>query len=208
MGLLVSPDIFQEKMSELMTGLDFACAYLDDLLFISTETGFDKDLEKLEQVQNQLSEAGLKINAVKSFFGRTNLEYLVYNISREGIRPSQKKVDAILQMKPPTMRKQLRRFIGMVNYYRDMWPLRSHLLAPLSSLTSAKVKWKWTSEHQEAFDKMKALIAKETLLVTFPDFSQEFEIHTDASKLQLGACISQNGKRTVSERLPNIFKIW
>jgi hypothetical protein len=81
----------------------------------------------------------------------------------------------------------------MVNYYRDMWPLRSHLLAPLSSLTSAKVKWKWTTEHQEAFDKMKALIAKETLL-TFPDFSQEFEIHTDASKLQLGACISQNGK--------------
>jgi RNase H-like domain found in reverse transcriptase len=42
---------------------------------------------------------------------------------------------------------------------------------------------------------MKALIAKETLL-TFPDFSQEFEIHTDASKLQLGACISQNGKPT------------
>jgi hypothetical protein len=51
----------------------------------------------------------------------------------------------------------------MVNYYRDMWPLRSHLLAPLSSLTSSKVKWKWTTDHQESFDKMKALIAKETL---------------------------------------------
>jgi hypothetical protein len=81
----------------------------------------------------------------------------------------------------------------MVHFYRDMWPLRSHLLAQLSSLTSAKVKWKWTTEHQEAFDKMKAHIAKETLL-TFPDISQEFERHTDASKLQLGACISQNGK--------------
>jgi RNase H-like domain found in reverse transcriptase len=71
--------------------------------------------------------------------------------------------------------------------------LRSHLLAPSSSLTSAKGKWKWTPEHQEAFERMKALIAKETFL-TFPDFSQEFEIQTDASKLQLGACISQNGK--------------
>ena len=49
------------------------------------------------------------------------------------------------------------------------------------------------TEHQNAFDQMKALIAKETLL-TFPDFSKEFEIHTDASKLQLGACISQGGK--------------
>jgi hypothetical protein len=151
-------------------------------------------LEKLEQVLNRLSEAGLKINAVKNFFGRTNLEYLGYNISREGIRPSQKKGDAILQIKPPTTRKQLRRFIGMVNYYHDMWPLRSHLLAPLSSLTSAKVKWTWTTEHQEAIDKKKALITKETLL-TFPDISQEFEIHTDASKLQLGACISKNGKQ-------------
>jgi hypothetical protein len=130
---------------------------------------------------------------VKSFFGRTNLEYLGYIISRESMCPSQKIVDAILQIKPPTMRKQLSCFLGMINYYRDMWPLRSHLLAPLSSLTSAKVKWKWTTVHQEAFDKMKALIAKETLL-TFPDFSQEFEIRTDASKLQLGACISQNGK--------------
>jgi hypothetical protein len=84
-------------------------------------------------------------------------------------------------------------FIGMVNYYHDMWTLRSHLLAPLSSMTSAKVKWKWTPECQEAFDQMKAIMAKETL-VTIPDFTKEFEIHTDASKLQLGACISQGGK--------------
>jgi hypothetical protein len=76
MGLSVSPDIVQEKMSELMTGPDFAHAYLDDLLIISTETGFDKHLEKLEQVLNRLAEAGLKFNAVKSFFGRT----IIWNI--------------------------------------------------------------------------------------------------------------------------------
>jgi hypothetical protein len=72
----------------------------------------------------------------------------------------------------------------MVNYYRDMWPLRSHLLAPLSLMTSAKVNWKWTQECQDSFDQMKAIMAKETL-VTFPDFTKEFKIHTDASKLQL-----------------------
>jgi hypothetical protein len=122
MGLSISPDVFQEKMSELMSGLDFAREYLDDLLILSTENGFHKHLEKLELVLTRLQEAGLKINAVKSFFAQTNLEYLGYNISREGLRPSQKKVEAILQIKAPTTRKQLRRFIGMVNYYRDMWP--------------------------------------------------------------------------------------
>ena len=60
-------------------------------------------------------------------------------------------------------------------------------------MTSGQVKWKWTSEHQESLDKMKALMARKTL-VTFPDFTTEFEIHTDASKLQLGAGISQGGK--------------
>jgi hypothetical protein len=60
-------------------------------------------------------------------------------------------------------------------------------------MTSAKVKSKWTPECQDSFEKMKAIMAKETL-VTFPDFTKEFEIHTDASKLQLGACISQGGK--------------
>jgi hypothetical protein len=126
MGLCISPDVFQEKMSELMAGLEFARAYLDDLLIISTETGFDKHLEKLDAVLSRLQEAGLKINAVKSFFARTELEYLGYNISREGLRPSQKKVEAILQIATPATRRQLRRFIGMVNYYRDMWPQRSH----------------------------------------------------------------------------------
>jgi hypothetical protein len=109
-------------MSELMAGLEFARAYLDDLLNISTETGVDIHLEKLEQVLTQLQEAGLKINAVKSFFARTNLEYLGYNISREGLRPSQKKVEAILQIKAPTTHKQLRRFIGMIC---SMWTSRA-----------------------------------------------------------------------------------
>ena len=88
--------------------------------------------------------------------------------------------------------KQLQGFIGMINYYRDIWPQRSHLLALLTSLTSAKVKWNWTEEHQKAFDKIKRVITRETLL-TYPDFNKPFDIHTDASLYQLGACISQNG---------------
>jgi hypothetical protein len=142
-------------------------------------------LNKLAHVLTRVQEAGLKINAVKRFFAQTNLEYLSYNMSRDGLHPSHKKVEAILQIKAPTTRKQLRQFIGMVYYFCDIWPQRSHVLSPLSSMTSAKVIWKWIPECQEAFDQMKAIMAKETL-VTFPDFTKELEIHTDASKLQLG----------------------
>ncbi len=104
-----------------------------------------------------------------------------------------KKVEAIKNIAPPKTRKQVRSFIGMINYYRDMWPKRSHLLAPLTILTSKNVKFKWTDEHQKAFDEIKTVIAQETLL-TYPDFSKPFHLHTDSSKVQLGSNITQDEK--------------
>jgi hypothetical protein len=196
MGLCCAPDIFQEKMSELMMGLEFARAYIDDLLVITRRT-HEEHLDHLDQVLTRLSEAGLKVNASKSFFCRSELEYLGYWINREGVRPTNKKVDAILKLEHPTTRKQLWSFIGMVNYYRDMWPARSKVLAPLTAVTSAKVKWSWDPIHANCFEIMKKNIARATLL-TYPDFSKPFEIHTDASKVQVGACISQGGRPSIA----------
>ena len=154
MGLCNSPDIFQEKMSELMIGLEFARAYLDDLLII-LKTDFNEHLEHLEVALNRLSEAGLKINASKCSFCQAELEYLGYWITRNGIKPTSKKVEAILKLTPPTKKKELRQFIGIINYYRDIWPQRSQLLEPLTALRSDKVKWKRTKERHNAFDEMK-----------------------------------------------------
>ena len=84
MGLCNSPDIFQEKMNELFEGLDFVRACIDDLLVL-TKGNFDEHLERLETVFERLLQAGLKVNARKSFFARGELEYLGYWITREGI---------------------------------------------------------------------------------------------------------------------------
>src|SRR5688500_13588077 len=168
MGLCNNPDIFQKKMSELMAGLEFARAYLDDLLIIS-KGGLGEHLDQLEAALTRLSEAGLRINASKSSLCRSELEYLGYWITRKGIRPVTKKVKAILKLKTPTDRKGLKRFIGMINYYRDIWPQRSHILAHLTALTSVSVPWKWTAEHQVAFNEMKRIIMRETLLA-YPNF--------------------------------------
>ena len=70
---------------------------------------------------------------------------------------------------------------------------RSHIIAPLTKLTSNKVPFVWEEKHQKAFETIKMVLSKETLL-RYPDFSKEFEIHTDASKSQIGAVISQAGK--------------
>ena len=107
--------------------------------------------------------------------------------------PTPQKVKAIKNIAVPTKKKQLRSFIGLINYYRDMWIRRSDILAPLATLTSKQTKWEWTEQHQQAFDTIKRIVSQETLL-RHPDFKEPFEIHTDASKSQLGAVISQKGK--------------
>ena len=81
----------------------------------------------------------------------------------------------------------------MINFYCDMWQKRSELLAPLTSLTSKNVKYDWKDEHQKCFDAIKHVIGREILLA-YLDFNDPFEIHTDASKLQIGAVISQKGQ--------------
>jgi hypothetical protein len=139
MGLSNSPDIFQEKMSSLMGDLEYVRTYIDDLL-VTTKSDWQDHLQHLDVVFHRLKDAGLKVNARKSFFGRDELEYLGYWISRAGIQPISKKVEAIKNIAPPTNKRELRRFIGIVNYYRDMWIRRSEVLAPLSKLTSKTAK--------------------------------------------------------------------
>ena len=135
MGLCNSPDIFQEKMSNLMSGLEFVRAYIDDLLIL-TKINSKNHLQKVSIVLHQLKSAGLKVNAKKSFFAREQLEYLGFWITCNGIQPSLAKVTAIQQIDKPTNKRELCRFIGMVNYYRDMCIHHFSVLTPSAALTS------------------------------------------------------------------------
>ena len=74
-----------------------------------------------------------------------------------------------------------------------MWQRRSHLIAPLSALIGKGVLFKWKDEHQKAFEEVKRIVSKEVLLA-FPDYTQRFQIYTDASDLQLGAILKQGNK--------------
>jgi putative transposase len=191
MGIKNSPDIFQAVINDLLGDLEFVQVYLDDILITSDGT-FQDHLQKLAIVIQWLEHTNFHANLHKCFFAQDELEYLGYWLTRRGLQPQPKKVEAILRLTPPKTKRQLH-FLGMVNFYRDMWRMRSHLLAPLSALVSPKVKFKWCQEHQDAFDQIKTLISKETLL-TFPNFNEPFHIYTDTSKYQLGVVIMQNDK--------------
>ena len=96
-------------------------------------------------------------------------------------------------MNPTNNIRQVCAFIGLLNYYRDMWDIRSHLLQPLTEQTSTKVTFKWADVEQNAFNKIKQIVTHNTLLI-YLYFNKCFDIHTYDSNFQLGAVISQNGK--------------
>ena len=65
-----------------------------------------------------------------------------------------------------------------------MWSSQSHILEPLTSLTSIKRKFKWMQVEQYAFNKINRIMAR-SILITYPDFNKKIKIHTDASAFQL-----------------------
>jgi hypothetical protein len=95
-----------------MAFLEYVCAYIDGLLII-TRGLLDYHLPKIETVHTRLLDPGHKVNAAKSSFCNHELKYLCYILTREGIKPQPKKVQAILALNPPNNVKELRRFLGM-----------------------------------------------------------------------------------------------
>jgi hypothetical protein len=138
-------------MYELLGYIPNIQVYLDDILITSNGT-FEEHAEIMEQVLDILQKANFRANLRKCYFGESKIDYLGYGITRDGIQPQPKKVKAILKLSPPKTKRQLRRFLGMLNYYRDMWQKSSHMLAPLTGLVSPLVKYKWGEEQQKAFD--------------------------------------------------------
>jgi hypothetical protein len=192
MGLACSLDIYQEKMSELFIDMTFVIVYQDDILVL-TSGSFDDHLRQLSNVFKRLQHNNLQVNAEKSSFCALKTEYLGFILTREGIKPQQQKVNAILQVALPRNVKQVRSFVGMLIHYKAMIPRRSHLLTPLTALTKKNVKFEWTKEHQQAFDSLKNSLARE-VVIAYPDFLVPFEIYTDASKYQIGSVITQKDK--------------
>jgi hypothetical protein len=114
MGVKTSPDILQRIMYELLVNVPNIQVYLDDII-IKSNGKFEEHAAIMEQALERLQQANFRANLRKCFFGEAKTDCLGYEITRDGIQPQPKKVEAILKLSPPKTKHQLIHFLGMIH---------------------------------------------------------------------------------------------
>ena len=188
-GLSNAPSVFQELMTHVLEGIQFATAYLDDIIIYSPTV--QDHMEHLQVVFDRLRKFGLKMKMSKCKFMQKEINYLGFVVTTEGIRVDPGKVSAIRDLKPPVDVRQVRGFLGTVNYYRRFCPGFSEVALPLTALTKKHARFAWSDECQQAFDKLKQLLIEAPTLA-FADQTLEYTLYTDASDGCIGAVLTQD----------------
>ena len=178
--------LFQRAMENVLKGLKGVSVFLDDILI--TGKSREDHLNNLRAVLKILLNNGLKLQKEKCKFMLDSVEYLGFRISAEGIHPTQSKVDAIKNAPSPTNVSELRSVVGLVNYYARFIPNLADRLSPLYSLMKKDSVWDWTSRHMKAFQEIKDLISKSTVLAHY-DPDAELTMTSDASGVGVGAVL-------------------
>lgn len=189
-GLTNSPATWQ-RLIDTVLGADlepFVFVYLDDIIIV-TQT-FEKHLEVLGEVLNRVSQAGLTISAEKCEFCRAELKYLGYIVDGNGLHVDPDKVESIINIPKPSTVSEVRRFLGMVSWYRRFVPEFATLVAPLTHLLKKKTRFVWGEECNTAFERAKECLVSAPIL-SCPNFEIPFIVQTDASNYGLGAVLSQ-----------------
>lgn len=187
-GICNGPSVFQRAIVRAVKHLPYLLIYIDDLLIpFST---FPEGLEYLDQTLQALCAAGFTINLKKCKFFESEIEYLGRIISEKGVRPSEKKVSALVDSPIPTNIKQVRQFMGLASYFRRFIPEFSYRTACITKLTKSNQKWEWGAEQNAARDYVIKHLTSQPLLSIF-DPKLPTELHTDASAIGYGAILLQ-----------------
>ncbi|KAL7635049.1 UNVERIFIED_CONTAM: hypothetical protein RMT77_014034 [Armadillidium vulgare] len=192
-GVKNGPATFQRAMRLALSHIPWqeVMIYLDDVLIISQT--FEKHLTILEEVLTAFINAGFKLKPSKTHLLRTEVKFLGHQISYQGMIPLEKNIKGVKDFPIPKTVRQVRQFMGLVNFYRRHIPHCSEIAKPLFDLLKLTKNFQWTDQCQKAFDSLKEKLTTPPLL-SYPDRNPNANplfLHTDASGIGAGASLSQ-----------------
>ena len=195
-GLKNAPAIFQRAIDDVLREhIGKICyVYIDDVIIFGRT--LEEHLKNLNTVLKALNKANLKIQLDKSEFLHREIEFLGYIICSDGVKPNNKKIEAIQQYPEPRTIKELRSFLGMMSYYRRFVRDFAKIAKPLTNLLrgegslKSNKKISLSESERNCFKKMKNILSSSDILI-YPDYKKPFILTTDASDFAIGAVLSQ-----------------
>jgi hypothetical protein len=163
-GLTNAPTTFMRLINDIFRAHlgQFVVIYLDDILIFSRT--WDTHMQHVRQVLQILQEHKLQVKAKKSYFGQTSVPYLGFVVISEGIQPDPAHIQALKQWPLPSSARELKIFLGGINFYRKFIPYFSHLAHPLHQLSNSSSTFIWTKEETSHFSQLKDTLCSSPVL--------------------------------------------
>ncbi|UYV61070.1 K02A2.6-like, partial [Cordylochernes scorpioides] len=187
-GITSAPEIFQRKMTQLLGNIEGVVCFMDDIVVYGSS--LEEHNERVRQVLKKIQEEGMTLNPEKCQFGVKTVKFLGHTLSSEGLFIDEEKLDAITKMEAPRSTKELKSFLGMVNYLGKFIPNLADKLQPLNSLLSTKNEWVWDEPQKKSFNLLKQELVSRPNLALF-DPSITTIVSADASSFGIGGVLRQ-----------------
>lgn len=177
-GIKIASGAFQRKMDQVLAGLEGVACLLDDVI-ITAPTRV-KHMETLREVLKRFMEAGIRVQYSKCQWFQQSVSYLGHQINSQGIHPTEEHVQCLRNIPSPKNIRELRSFLGSLNYFRKFIPHLQTICSPLHQLLQKEEKWIWTTRHEDTVCKLRNILSTSDSLTHY-DESLPLIIATDAS---------------------------
>ena len=190
-GVNSAAEVFQNAIREALSGISGVVNVSDDILVYGKTQGQHDD--NLRSCFQRLREKGLTLNKEKCVYNKTSLDFLGYTFTKDGMEVDRKKIAAVVKLPNPTNQTEVRSLLGMTNFFSRFVPHYATITEPLRQLTHKDCKWKWSSEHDKAFDQLREALSKAPTLAYF-DETKDTSIYVDASPVGIAAILTQKSR--------------
>ena len=192
-GLCNSPAVFLRYINFVFRDLireGVVHSYMDDLIIPARSD--EEGILRLDRVFEVAARAGLRFKWQKCQFLSERVEYLGNIIENNCIRPSDKKIKAVIHFPEPRDVKEVQSFLGLTGYFRRFVKNYALIARPLTDLLRNDTKFAFGVEQKESFVMLKKKLTEDPVLRLYnPEANTE--LHTDASKIGIGAILLQQG---------------
>ena len=190
-GLKTAPQTFQRILNTVFADFlyKWLIIYIDDC--VTWSNSFEEALDHYQKIFERASKFGVQFKPSKCSFFSTNLQILGHRITPEGRFPTEKGTESISSYPRPHNVSSLKRFLGMIGYFREYIRNMSQRSQNLRSLLSPKASFSWSDQHEAEFQGLKSALLSNDIILSHPKWDREFQVHTDASKAGCGAMLAQ-----------------